>query len=222
MSSGVRISMPERTSPSGMFGVRTVAMGSRYSFRAPTASSEISFAPLVATMTGSTTMFSALNSLSFFAMLSMIPADATMPIFTASGRMSVKTLVISCSINSGETSKIPCTPVVFWAVRAVMALMPYTPFAIMVFRSAWIPAPPLESLPAIVNAVFIFSPFVTTALRFVPAPSFRRKPPDYTVRETTGGGAPNLPPMQKSGDAMQASPLDCSPRYVQKVLCTYV
>ena len=39
---------------------------------------------------------------------------------------------------------------------AVMALMAYTPFAIMVLISAWIPAPPLESLPAMVNAVFIF------------------------------------------------------------------
>ena len=42
------------------------------------------------------------------------------------------------------------------AVSAVMALMAYTPFAIMVLISAWIPAPPLESLPAMVNAVFIF------------------------------------------------------------------
>ena len=49
----------------------------------------------------------------------------------------------------------PWTPVVFWAVSAVIALIPYTPFAIIVFKSAWMPAPPLESLPAIVNAVFI-------------------------------------------------------------------
>ena len=53
---------------------------------------------------------------------------------------------------------IPVTPVVFWAVSAVMALMAYTPctpFAVIVLISAWMPAPPLESLPAIVNAVFI-------------------------------------------------------------------
>ena len=42
----------------------------------------------------------------------------------------------------------------------VIALIPYTPFAIIVFKSAWMPAPPLESLPAIVNAVFIIkTPF---------------------------------------------------------------
>ena len=35
---------------------------------------------------------------------------------------------------------------------AVMALVPYTPSAANVFRSAWMPAPPPESLPAIVSA----------------------------------------------------------------------
>ena len=47
------------------------------------------------------------------------------------------------------------TPVVFWAVSAVMALMANTPFRVMVLRSAWIPAPPLQSLPAMDNAVFM-------------------------------------------------------------------
>ena len=50
---------------------------------------------------------------------------------------------------------MPVTPVVFCAVKAVIALMAYTPFAIIVLISAWMPAPPLESLPAIVNAVLI-------------------------------------------------------------------
>jgi len=49
---------------------------------------------------------------------------------------------------------MPVTPVVFCAVRAVMALMAKTPLAAMVLMSAWMPAPPLESLPAMVNAVF--------------------------------------------------------------------
>ena len=41
-----------------------------------------------------------------------------------------------------------------------LALMANTPLAVMVLMSAWMPAPPLESLPAIVNAVFILiSPF---------------------------------------------------------------
>ena len=38
-----------------------------------------------------------------------------------------------------------------WAVRAVMAEAPKTPSAMKVFRSAWMPAPPPESLPATVK-----------------------------------------------------------------------
>src|SRR5699024_2356749 len=57
--------------------------------------------------------------------------------------------------NAGETSKMADTPVVFCAVRAVMAVMAYTPLAIMVLISAWMPAPPLESLPAMESAVFM-------------------------------------------------------------------
>src|SRR5439155_17657599 len=45
------------------------------------------------------------------------------------------------------------TPSVFCAVTAVTADVPYTPCAANVLRSAWRPAPPLESLPAMVSAV---------------------------------------------------------------------
>ena len=44
------------------------------------------------------------------------------------------------------------TPSVFCAVTAVIADAPYTPIAAKVLRSAWMPAPPPESLPAIVSA----------------------------------------------------------------------
>ena len=81
-----------------------------------------------------------------------------MPIFTASGRRSVNTLSSCKARNSGGTSKMPWTPVVFWAVRAVTALMANTPFMVMVLMSAWIPAPPPESLPAIVNTFFMSLP----------------------------------------------------------------
>ena len=47
------------------------------------------------------------------------------------------------------------TPSVFWAVTAVIADVPKTPCAANVLRSAWMPAPPPESLPAIVSAVRI-------------------------------------------------------------------
>ena len=79
-----------------------------------------------------------------------------MPILTASGNISVNMLSSCFPRNSGVTSMIADTPIVFWAVREVIALIEYIPFAIIVFISACIPAPPLQSLPAIVRAVFIF------------------------------------------------------------------
>src|SRR5699024_6462252 len=42
---------------------------------------------------------------------------------------------------------------VFCEVSAVIAEVPYTASALMDFRSAWIPAPPPESEPAMVKAV---------------------------------------------------------------------
>ena len=41
------------------------------------------------------------------------------------------------------------------SISAVMALIAKTPFIVIVLMSAWIPAPPLESLPAMVSAVFV-------------------------------------------------------------------
>ena len=43
------------------------------------------------------------------------------------------------------------TPTVFCAVSATIALIPWQPAAANAFRSAWIPAPPPESDPAIVR-----------------------------------------------------------------------
>src|SRR5690554_1813557 len=76
-----------------------------------------------------------------------------MPVLMAATGISVKTECICAVTNSGATAKTSCTPTVFWAVREVMALQPYTPSAAKVFRSAWIPAPPPLSLPATVKAM---------------------------------------------------------------------
>ena len=91
ISSVFFISKPQRTSASGMFGVITVPKGRRLLIRASQASSLKSLLPLVATITGSTTMFSALYSLSLAAIVSIMPALDTIPILTASGLMSVNT-----------------------------------------------------------------------------------------------------------------------------------
>ena len=52
-------------------------------------------------------------------------------------------------MNAGGTGCTPVTPTVFCAVSAVIAVMPWTPQRANAFRSAWMPAPPPESEPAI-------------------------------------------------------------------------
>jgi hypothetical protein len=49
----------------------------------------------------------------------------------------------------GDTGATISTPTVFCAVRAVIAVIPWTRQRANAFRSAWIPAPPPESDPAI-------------------------------------------------------------------------
>ncbi len=52
---------------------------------------------------------------------------------------------------SGLTGSTRVTATVFWAVIAVIAVVPWTPARAKAFRSAWMPAPPPESEPAIVR-----------------------------------------------------------------------
>ena len=69
-------------------------------------------------------------------MTSMRSDEATMPVFTASGRMSVKTASISFARKSAEASIMSLTPHVFCAVSAVTADMANTPFTVIVLMSA--------------------------------------------------------------------------------------
>ena len=128
--------LPERISASGMLGVMTRARGSRRAFRVSTASSDISRSPEVATITGSTTRFLAPYCVSLSAMVSIRAMLETMPVFTASGKMSVNTQSSCSAKNAGVHSTMLRTPVVFWATRAVTALMAYTPLTVMVLMSA--------------------------------------------------------------------------------------
>ena len=85
MSFCVSIARPDSTSASGILGVSTLAIGSRHSFNVSIASSLISLDPLVATMTGSTTILSALYAFNFSAMMRIRGLADTIPILTASG-----------------------------------------------------------------------------------------------------------------------------------------
>src|SRR4051812_24023352 len=63
--------------------------------------------------------------------------------------MSSATVLTCSTMNSPGTGWMPVTPTVLWAVSAVIAVIPCTPQRANAFRSAWMPAPPPESEPAI-------------------------------------------------------------------------
>ena len=86
----------------------------------------------------------------------MIAALDSIPVFAAWTPMSSTTTAICSRINDVGSSRMSVTPVVFWAVIAVIAEVPWTPSAAKVLRSAWMPAPPPESEPAIVSATGSF------------------------------------------------------------------
>lgn len=75
---------PDNVSASGILGVIIVAIGSNFVINASIATSHNKHFPLVAAITGSMTMFSALYSTSLFKTTSIILLFETMPILTAS------------------------------------------------------------------------------------------------------------------------------------------
>jgi len=72
---------------------------------------------------------------------------------TAAGTRSRKTASIWRATNRGENGSTARTPRVFCAVPATTTVAAQTPWADRVRTSAWIPAPPPESDPAIETTV---------------------------------------------------------------------
>ena len=106
--------------------------------------------PDSATITGSsTTGVPAGSSSRAWATASVARLDPTIPIFTASTPRSCATTRTCSRMNSGGTGWTPVTARVFCAVSAVSAVVPCTPAWANALRSAWMPAPPPESEPAI-------------------------------------------------------------------------
>ena len=83
------------------------------------------------------------------------------PVFTAAGRNSSNTASICRRSIFGEHGSTPRTRRGFCAVRQAMALAPWTPSAANVFKSAWMPAPPPLSEPAMVSATGRFFRLIT-------------------------------------------------------------
>src|SRR5881296_1005394 len=102
----------------------------------------------------------------------MIGAVDSIPILIASAPKSARTESICLATNSGGRLNTPCTPSEFWAVTAVTTDMPKTRNAENVLRSAWMPAPPPESDPAMVSA---FTILITSGS--IRAVACRLKPP---------------------------------------------
>jgi hypothetical protein len=82
----------------------------------------------------------------------MMGAVESMPHFAASAPKSPRTERSCWATKAGGRFSTPCTPKEFCAVTAVMTDIPNTLKAENVLRSAWMPAPPPESEPAMVRA----------------------------------------------------------------------
>src|SRR5438034_4886457 len=82
-----------------------------------------------------------------------------MPVLTASAPMSSSTTSICWRMNSGAIGKTPKTPSVFCAVSAVTAVAAKASSIVTVLMSAWMPAPPPESEPAMIST----RPFITVS-----------------------------------------------------------
>src|SRR5215211_3471013 len=140
---------PVSSRASSTLGVATVARGSRRSISAERASGSSRTAPLSATSTGSTTTGASPARSRASTTTAIVTASPSIPVLTASIPMSSATARICAMTMSGGTGWIESTPTVLWAVSAVIAVIPWTPQRANAFRSAWIPAPPPESEPAI-------------------------------------------------------------------------
>ena len=101
-------------------------------------------------MTGSCTIgVPASSASSAAATASIVATSPSIPIFTASTPRSSATARTCPAMISGSTGCTALTASVFCTVIAVIAVVPCTPARAKALRSAWIPAPPPESEPAI-------------------------------------------------------------------------
>src|SRR3990170_3638531 len=152
-----RTRRPASRSASYRFGVTRSAWGSRCRISASAKSPRSSRAPTVATITGSTTRGNFLSSSSSETVRTM-SAEYNIPVFAPPMSKSDSTARSCARTSSTGSGKIELTVRVFWAVTHVITDHPWTPTAAKLLRSAWMPAPPPLSLPAIVRALFIHGP----------------------------------------------------------------
>src|SRR5829696_9007656 len=153
-SFSVLITMSASFSASILFGVIRVDKGISFDTNDLYASVRSNLAPVPAARIGSSTIGILNVFLTERQIASIIGLLYTIPILMAFGGISIIIDLICCSTINGEISNISATRFVFCAVIAVIAVHPYTPSAENIFKSACIPAPAPESLPAIDSAIF--------------------------------------------------------------------
>ena len=128
----------------------TVARGSISSISARRAAGSSSSAPDSETITGSsTTGVAGGSSSSARATASIVSRGPEHPDLDRVDADVLGHGATWARMISGGIACTAVTPTVFWAVIAVIAVIPCTPQAANAFRSAWMPAPPPESEPAI-------------------------------------------------------------------------
>ena len=153
LASSDRISILVSVSASGILGVTRNAWLMSSVFIAPSASSSSSRSPLLAIMTGSTTSSGISRSRTAAATASTIAALASMPVLAACTPKSETTASICAVTRSAGQRFNHRHPERVLRRHRRDGAMPYTPCAANVLRSAWMPAPAPESLPAIVSAI---------------------------------------------------------------------
>src|SRR6266511_1952513 len=112
-----------------------------------------------------------------------------MPVFAARTSKSSTTARSCFRISPTGRGKIDSTERVFCAVTHVITDVPCTPTEANDLRSAWIPAPPPESLPAIVRAVRTGRAMGTAGLRLTRGRRSEDRDPDsvkYHVPHANG------------------------------------
>ena len=189
----------------------TVARGNSRVRNASSASSASSCVPLIDAATGSTTNgvdpSAPIPTRSHASAIAvMISAVASIPVFTASRPMSVATASICAATVSGGSTCTPVTATEFCTVTAVTATQPCTPHAASARRSDATPAPPPESVPAIVITRGGVAPTARSAM-------------EATVdRGTSDNARAVVPTMPLTGEHVTSKHADWAQNQIDKIV----
>src|SRR5438105_4953746 len=145
--------MPVKAAASAVLGVTIDAsrISRLFKSKTPAGIRRITDPSLVAVITGSTTTCGESIRASASHTMPTISPVASIPVLIADTSTSCLTESSCDRTTAAGTGNTPPTRAVFCDVTAVTMDVPYRPSAANVFKSTWMPAPAIESLPAIVS-----------------------------------------------------------------------